>query len=361
MIVVGSIQTVSASALPDIGDTRGEVEGQYGPAYAVQGTDARFWTDKQWAEQSKKQVLAKAYGYPFPIHGLKATLWIEYDKKDLVTKETLLVDGDLKIRNFGQYFPELNTAITAKDSAIAIIRSYPRDQLTARTNTNGQSEQWVRFFFADADKTCINMHSKIKGFEITEISPGTIKGLMKPGTSTGCQFNGEIGEYPADGTWQRADNYFLPQLFFSERLTPRKGTDLIVIHHAAMPTDTSRADIHELHLNNGWAGVGYQKLVFANGLIENGRPEEMVGAHAFGANQRSLGIVLVGNFSKVRPDAIQLESAARVTLDLMKKYRVPLEQVRPHRAVNVDTDCPGLQFPWQEFVDRLAAGLKQRP
>ena len=358
MFVMGAIQAVAASPLPAIGDTQGEVELQYGPAYAVQGTDTRFWTDRQWTEQNKTQVRAKAYGYPFPIRGMNATLWIEYDKKNRVTQETLLVDGNLKIRNFGQYFPELYTAITAKDSATTLIRSYPRDQLAARIITNGRTERWIRFLFADDDKTCINMHSKIKGFEIAEISPDAIKGLMEPGRATGCQFNGKIGEYPADGTWHRVDNYFLPQLFFSERLSPRKRTDLIVIHHAAMPTDTSRADIHELHLNNGWAGVGYQKLVFANGLIENGRPEEMVGAHAFGANQHSLGIVLVGDFGKVRPDPIQLEAAARLTLELMKKYRVPLERVRPHRAVNVDTDCPGAQFPWQEFVDRLVAGLK---
>ncbi len=358
MFAVGSIQTISASPLPAIGDAKGEVELRYGPAYAVQGDDARFWTDRQWTEQNKAQVMAKAYGYPFPIQGMNATIWIEYDKKDRVTRATLLVDGNLKIRNFGQYFPEVYTAITAKDSTTAIIRSYPRDQLAVRISKNAQSERWIRFVLADDDKTCVNMHSKIKGFEIAEISPGAIKELMKRGRAIGCQFNGEIGKYPADGTWQRVDNYFLPQLYFSERLTPRKKTDLIVIHHAAMPTDTSLADIHELHLNNGWAGVGYQKLVFANGLIENGRPEEMVGAHAFGTNQRSLGIVLVGDFGKVRPDPIQLEAAARLTLELMKKYRVPLERVRPHRAVNVDTDCPGAQFPWQEFVDRLADGLK---
>jgi N-acetyl-anhydromuramyl-L-alanine amidase AmpD len=79
----------------------------------------------------------------------------------------------------------------------------------------------------------------------------------------------------------------------------------------------------------------------------------MVGAHAYGTNQHSLGIVLVGDFRKVRPSPIQLKAAAQLTLDLMKKYKVPLDNVRPHREVNEDTDCPGPQFPWQEFVQMI--------
>ena len=354
MMVMG--YTVSASALPAMGDGKIGVESQYGQAVVMQEDRIHFWTDRQWAEQNKSQ--AKAYGYHVSVHGLNATLWIEYDHKDRVEKEMLLLDGNVKIRHFGEYFPELYNAIKEQDSTVAVIRNYPRDQLAVRISANTQPERWVRFFFTDDDKTCINMHSKIKGFEIAEAAPAATQRRMKPGTASGCRFNGEIGEFPADGTWQRTDNYFLPRLYFSERLTPRRGTDLIVIHHAAMPTDTSRADIQELHLSNEWAGIGYHKLVFANGLIENGRPEQMVGAHAYGANRRSLGIVLVGDFNKARPDPAHLEAAARLTRELMKKYQVPLDRVKPHRAVNADTDCPGKQFPWQDFIHMIEAGLK---
>ena len=353
MFVAAPVHAVASSILPSIRDAKSGVELQYGPAYVIQEDNVHFWTDTQWAGQNKMHAQAKAYGYPFSVRGLNATLWIEYDKQDRVAKEILLFDGKLKIRNFEQYFPNMRTEMTDKDNATEVIRNYPQDQLAVRISADNRSERWVRFFFTGDDKTCINMHSKIRGFEITEVFPGTIKGLLKPGKAVGCQFNGKISEFPADGTWQRTDNYFLPQLYFSERLIPRKKTDLIVIHHAAMPTDTSRADIHDLHLTNGWAGVGYQKLVFANGVVENGRPEPMVGAHAYGTNQHSLGIVLVGDFRKVRPAHVQLEIAAQLTLDLMKKYKVPLGSVRPHREVNEDTDCPGPQFPWQEFVQMI--------
>lgn len=351
--------SVIASLLPALGDTKSEVELQYGRAYVLQEDNAHFWTEAQLAEKNELPMQAKAYGYAFSARGLnKATLWLEYDKQDRVSKETVLFDVELKIRNLGQYFPDLHAEMTGKDNAAVIIRNYPQDQLAVRLKAGNHSQRWVRFLFTGDDKTCINMHSKIRGFEITEISSDTIKGLMRPGKAAGCQFNRGICEFSADGTWQRTDNYFLPQLYFSERLIPRKKTDLIVIHHAAMPTNTSQADIHDLHLTNGWAGIGYQKLVFDNGAVENGRPEQMVGAHAYGANQHSLGIVLVGDFRKVRPAHVQLEVAAQLTLELMRKYKIPLKNLRPHREVNQDTDCPGLQFPWQEFVQMIAAGLK---
>ena len=356
MIVVKPIFAAPEDSLPALGDSRSGVELQFGPPYVVQEDTTRFWTDSQWAMQNKS--LAKAYGYFFSAHGINATLWIAYDRQNQVEKETLILDGNTKIRDFGLHFPAIHAAIIEKGGTTAVIRNYPKDQLAARINMSNGVERWVRFFFTDDDKTCVNMHSKITGFEIAEISKGEITEKMKPGKIAGCQFNGTVAKFSADATWNRVDNCFLPQLFFSERLIPRQGTDTIVIHHAAMPVETSRADIHELHLLNGWAGTGYHKLVFAGGTIENGRPEQMVGAHAAGANRRSLGIVLVGDFNKERPGQSHLVTAAGLTADLMKKYRISLENVRPHRVVNQDTDCPGYLFPWQEFLRLVESGLK---
>ena len=344
------------AVFPARGDSRNQVELQFGPPYVMQEDNTNFWTDRQWAEQNKTR--AKAYGYPFSVRGIRATLWIGYDRQDRVETETIIVDGTIKIRDFGQYFPGMHVAITEKTGMTAVIRSFPKDQLAARMSGSNGAERWIRFFFAAEDKTCLNMHSQITGFEITETPPGALKMKIPPEKIAGCQFNGTAADFPADGSWHRVDNYFLPRLFFSERLVPRQGTDLIVIHHAAMPVETSRADIHELHLLNGWAGTGYHKLVFASGTIENGRPEQMVGAHAAGANRRSLGIVLVGDFNKERPGQSHLVTAAGLTADLMKKYRISLENVRPHRVVNQDTDCPGYLFPWQEFLRLVESGLK---
>lgn len=356
MFVANSVVAAAEVVLPTHGDSRSQVELRFGPPFVVQEDNLHFWTDRQWAEQNKSQ--AKAYGYSFSVREIKATLWIVYNRHDQVETETVIVDGNIKIRNFGQYFPDVHAAITEQDGMTAVIRSYPKDQLAARMSGSNGVERWVRFWFNAEDKTCVNMHSQITGFEIRAASPIANSANMQPKKIVGCQFNGTAAEFPADGTWHRVDNYFLPRLFFSERLTPRHGTDTIVIHHAAMPIETSRADIHELHLQNGWAGTGYHKLVFANGAVENGRPEQMVGAHAAGANRRSLGIVLVGDFNKQRPQQSHLATAAALTAELMKKYRIPLKNVLPHRMVNEDTDCPGAQFPWQEFLRLAESSLR---
>ena len=357
LAVCGAVQTAVAAELPALGESRKLVEQQHGPAYIVQEDKIHFYTDQQWRELGKKR--AKAYGYPLAVREMNSTLWVEYDAKDRVATQMVILDGNIKIRNFERYFPEFQAVLTTNDSVAAVIRSYPRDQFAVGIRSGKAAERWVRFFFTNDDPTCLNMHSKIQGFEITEGPPRTIAGPDKTKKTIGCRFNGEFGEFPADGTWQRADNYFRPGLYFSERLIPRRGTDIVVIHHAAMPITTSRDDIQDLHLSNGWAGVGYHKLVFADGSVADGRPDQTVGAHAFGANRRSLGIVLVGDFNRERPDPVQLESAARLTVELLKKYRLPVEIVMPHRAVNTDTDCPGRLFPWAEFVQRLRRGMKE--
>lgn len=42
-------------------------------------------------------------------------------------------------------------------------------------------------------------------------------------------------------------------------LQERSATDLLVIHHTGNPTDDdlSAEEIHESHLAQGWAGIGY--------------------------------------------------------------------------------------------------------
>lgn len=71
---------------------------------------------------------------------------------------------------------------------------------------------------------------------------------------------------------------------------------LLVVH--CSDTDNNEninaIDIHKMHLNFGWNGIGYHKVILRSGKIENGRPEYWVGAHVKGKNHLSLGVCLVG-------------------------------------------------------------------
>ena len=42
-----------------------------------------------------------------------------------------------------------------------------------------------------------------------------------------------------------------------------------------------------MHLNFGWDGIGYHKIIRRDGTLENGRPEFWVGAHTYGLNEKS--------------------------------------------------------------------------
>ena len=71
---------------------------------------------------------------------------------------------------------------------------------------------------------------------------------------------------------------------------------LLVIHcsDTANNKNLNATDIHQMHLNFGWNGIGYHKIILRSGKIENGRPEYWIGAHVKGKNEISLGVCLIG-------------------------------------------------------------------
>lgn len=78
-------------------------------------------------------------------------------------------------------------------------------------------------------------------------------------------------------------------------LSARQTTNLIILHHAAAKSCTA-ADVHNWHLNRGWAGIGYHFFVGKDGSVTRGRPLWAVGAHAESCNWRSVGICFEGDY-----------------------------------------------------------------
>ena len=126
-------------------------------------------------------------------------------------------------------------------------------------------------------------------------------------------------------------------------LSERYVTDMIVVHHTGNPSDDdlSAEDIHEMHQNQGWAGIGYHYVIRKNGQIEQGRPDWSVGAHASGENWHSIGIHVSGNFEEAEPTEYQIESLAYLIGWLCEKYDLdPSVAVVGHRDL-MATACPG--------------------
>ncbi|SEI94223.1 N-acetylmuramoyl-L-alanine amidase [Propionispira arboris] len=132
-------------------------------------------------------------------------------------------------------------------------------------------------------------------------------------------------------------------LKFASPLVDRSETNMIIIHHiGGTDRDVSAAEVHQWHLDNGWAGIGYHYIIRKNGTIERGRPQNVIGAHCYHYNRTSIGINLVGDFEKSKPTEEQIQSALELTTFLCKTYNLsPTNKtILGHRDLS-STLCPG--------------------
>lgn len=136
-----------------------------------------------------------------------------------------------------------------------------------------------------------------------------------------------------------------------KEMSTRKTTERIILHHAAA-TNCSAEDIHRWHLGNGWSGIGYHFLVRKDGSIYRGRPEEKVGAHAYGSNHNSIGICFEGNFMEEDMPAEQIKAGQELVAYLKNKYNITT--VKRHKDV-CSTNCPGDKFPFDEIANSEAS------
>lgn len=130
-------------------------------------------------------------------------------------------------------------------------------------------------------------------------------------------------------------------------MSNRSSTTRIILHHAAAKSCTPE-QIHQWHLNNGWAGAGYHFLVRKDGNIYRLRPENKVGAHASGSNSDSLGVCFEGDFMSETMGESQRKAGAELVSYLKSKYGI--NTVKRHKDVCA-TDCPGANFPFNEIAN----------
>lgn len=150
---------------------------------------------------------------------------------------------------------------------------------------------------------------------------------------------------------------------FKNVLTSRKVTKRIVLHHSASDLDTTIYDINRWHLGNGWSGIGYHYVIYADGTIYRGRPENKIGAHAYQdvkreANSDGIGICMIGNFQYSQPTGAQMNSLVELIKDIRSRY--PNLPVIGHKDV-MATACPGKLFPWDDLYKRLEGNKMAEP
>ena len=113
---------------------------------------------------------------------------------------------------------------------------------------------------------------------------------------------------------------------------------LLVVHCSDTDNgeDLSALDIHKMHLEFGWNGIGYHKVICRSGKIENGRPEYWIGAHVKGKNKISLGVCLIGCDYFTKPQFSSLEKVLREW-----KFLYPDAKIVGHRDTGkTSKTCP---------------------
>ena len=81
---------------------------------------------------------------------------------------------------------------------------------------------------------------------------------------------------------------------------------------------------------SAWGGGLYVEDL--DGYIEPGRPEELIGAHAPGANDHSIGVALVASRDMPVTER-QMAAAVGLVREIQRRYGIPAERVIGHREV----------------------------
>ncbi len=139
----------------------------------------------------------------------------------------------------------------------------------------------------------------------------------------------------------------------------------ITVHHDGMSafTQTSSRDaatrletIRRSHLRRSpqpFGDIGYHFAVDPSGRVWQCRPLQWQGAHVARQNDGNLGIVLLGNYDKQRPNSAQQSALVAFIDSQMKRYRIGASQVLTHQEMAA-TACPGRNL--QAFMTSARRG-----
>lgn len=109
----------------------------------------------------------------------------------------------------------------------------------------------------------------------------------------------------------------------------------IILHCSDSDRENTAADVDRWHKERGWDGIGYHYFVRKSGVIESGRPLEVVGAHCKGHNKDSVGICLDG---RNRFNVAQFKSL-KALLDSLQST-CPSAKVYGHNEFDKNKTCP---------------------
>lgn len=129
-------------------------------------------------------------------------------------------------------------------------------------------------------------------------------------------------------------------------MAKRKETEYIVVHCSATRAgrDYDPDQLQRDHMARGFHSAGYHFYVRKSGYVHPFRPLEMIGAHAFGYNGKSIGVCYEGGLDDSGKAADtrtpqQKESLLRLLSELRSIY--PKAKIVGHRYLSPDLNNDG--------------------
>jgi len=136
----------------------------------------------------------------------------------------------------------------------------------------------------------------------------------------------------------------------------------LIVHHSAGTNVSSNwagvvRSIWDYHVNtNGWDDIGYNWLIDANGVIYQGRGDNVQGAHFCGQNGNTVGLCVLGDFTNTQPTSDATDALTKLlawkscdieadptTSSTHASSGLNLDNISGHRD-GCATSCPGDSF-----------------
>lgn len=136
----------------------------------------------------------------------------------------------------------------------------------------------------------------------------------------------------------------------------KRNIKRVIFHHfgAYVPEGMDVPTIRHMHINQReWDDIGYQGVIMPDGAFSLGRDVDVAGAHTWGFNTGSIGIMFMAGSDigeVTRPTAAQLKTA-RALVNEQKAYYGDIE-VLGHRDLR-PTHCPGFDVPYWSRTGRI--------
>ncbi len=128
----------------------------------------------------------------------------------------------------------------------------------------------------------------------------------------------------------------------------------VILHCAQTPDNPFQStydikDVDRWHKERGYDGVGYHEFVKRDGIIQSGRPYEIVGAHCFGENKDSLGYCYEGTYLPSMP---QIDAFITLFKKAYLKYGIKATDWHGHNEFTAKKTCPGFDMDYLRLILR---------